>query len=118
MKTLTLLVLALLTAAPVAAQESPRLDLKPAVALAVGSGLDLASTLYALHSTPGAVEGNPLLAQGGTPGLIGMKLGTTAGLIWAMTKISHQGHPTAAKVIGYVGGAVLSGVAVHNVRVR
>ncbi len=103
-----------LFAAPVSAQS---LDVKPSLALAIGSGLDLASTLYALHSTPGAQEGNPILAQGGTPGLIGMKVGLAAGVIWAVTRIGHQGHPTAAKVIGYVGGAVLSGIAYRNTQV-
>ena len=103
-----------LFAAPVSAQS---LDVKPSLALAIGSGLDLASTLYALHSTPGAVEGNPILAHGGTPGLVGMKVGIAAGAIWAVNRIAKQGHPTAAKVIGYVGGAVLSGIAYRNTQV-
>ncbi len=89
----------------------------PSAALLAGSALDLATTLHALATVPGAVEGNPLLSHGGNAGLIGVKLGTTAGLIWAIHRIDKDGHPRAAAILGYVGCAVLSGIAYRNTQV-
>jgi hypothetical protein len=58
------LTLALLSR-PAAAQ-----SLGPSLALLAGSGADLATTLHALHTIPGAREGNPLLSHGGDAGFI------------------------------------------------
>jgi hypothetical protein len=106
-----------LSVTSVQAQETSRFDMKPYAALIAGSSVDLASTLYALHTTPGAHEANPLLAQGGTPGLIAGKLATTGLLVYMLTKIAHAGHPRAATVMGYIGGAALTGLAVRNARI-
>lgn len=102
----------LLAASPAYAE-----DRRPALALAVGSGLDLVTTLHALHTVPGAVEGNPLLSHGGTAGLVVTKTALTVGLAWAVTRIARDGHPRLAKVIGYTSGIVFTSVAIHNARV-
>lgn len=109
---LVLLLLALLTASPAYAD-----DQRPALALAVGSGLDLVTTLHALRTVPGAVEGNPVLRPGGTAGLVVTKTALTVGLTWAVTRIARDGHPRLAKVIGYTSGIVFTSVAIHNARV-
>lgn len=88
----------------------------PYAAMIGGSGADLASTLYALKHTPGAVEANPLLSHGGDAGLVAGKVASTLGLAMLMKHLSKN-HPTAAKVLGYGGGAALSGLAMHNMKV-
>lgn len=90
------------------------IGLAPYAALAGGSLADGMTTVAALKR-PGTSEMNPLLS-GGTAELIAMKGGTTAALLWAMRQLAKQGHPTAAKAIGYVGGGLLSGLAANNLR--
>jgi len=101
------LTLALLSR-PAAAQ-----SLGPSLALLAGSGADLATTLHALHTIPGAREGNPLLSHGGDAGFILTKAGTTLALVAAVHRLA-TGHPMLARVIGYGGGVALAGVAWHN----
>lgn len=105
----------LLVAVPVAAQGP--VGPAPYLVLTVGSGLDLASTLQALHTVPGAQEGNPLLSHGGDAGLIAGKVASTAALALVMNRIAAKGHPRAAKVLGYVAGAALTGLAMRNAQV-
>ena len=102
------LTLALLSR-PAAAQ-----SLGPSLALLAGSSADLATTLHALHTFPGAREGNPLLSHGGDAGLILTKAGTTLALVAAAHRLTTHGHPVLARVIGYGGGVVLAGVAWRN----
>ncbi len=112
------LVMLLLVAPAVQAQDRPlSSSIGPSVALIAGSTLDLVSTLQALKTVPGAVEANPLLSHGGTAGLVVTKVALTAALVWSITHLTHQGHSRVASVIGYAGGIVLSGIAVHNARV-
>jgi len=109
-----LLLRALFVSVPASAQS---LGPAPYLVLTVGSSLDLATTLHALHTVPGAVEGNPLLNHGGDAGLIAGKVASTAALLFVMRQTALKGHPKLASVIGYVGGAVLTGVAMRNAQV-
>jgi len=112
-----LLVCALcLWAAPAMAQE--RVGPTPYLVLTVGSGIDLATTLHALHTVPGAHEANPFLSHGGDAGLIAGKVASTAALLFVMRQIGLKGHPKAAQILGYVGGAALAGLGARNARVR
>lgn len=104
-----LLIAALLVATPVYAQE-----LAPVVVLSVGSALDLATTVHALATVPGAVEGNPILSHGGTSALVGTKVALTAAVVVAITRLSKRGHPKAAQVLGYVGGFTFAAIAYRN----
>jgi hypothetical protein len=88
----------------------------PQTALVIGSALDAGSTIYALHTNPRAHEANPMLAHGGTVGVLAGKVATTAALTWAIQRMAPS-HPRVAKVIGYGGGAVLGGLAARNVAV-
>ena len=99
---------------PAAPPARKGIGIAPYAALAGGSLADGISTYQALKR-PGTYELNPLLS-GGTAEMIAMKGGTTAALLWAMHELAKQGHPTAAKVMGYVGGAALGGLAVNNSR--
>ncbi len=108
------LLIVLLVASPVAAQT---VDPKPIAAFIAGSSFDMGTTLYGLNSSPNVREGNPLLQVGGTPGLILIKSAATAAVAIALYRMTGQGHPKAAAVIGYLGGAVLSGIALHNMKV-
>ena len=106
---LGLALVGLLRAAPVSAQA-----LVPSVALVSGSGADLITTLYVLHTTPGAREGNPFLSHGGDPGLIAGKVATATALVVALRTLTAHGHPRWAKVIGYGAGITLGGLAARN----
>jgi hypothetical protein len=96
--------------------EAPRrpqgIGMGPYAALAGGSLADGISTVAALKR-PGTVEANPLL-KGGTAEMAAVKGGSTAALLWAMRELVKNGHPKVAKAIGYGGGAVLGGLAAHN----
>jgi hypothetical protein len=125
MARLLTLVALLLSAVPVSAQTPSAarpcpclttIGVTPYGVLLAGSGLDLGTTLKALQQ-PGTREGNPLLAHGGTPGLVAGKVATTAALVWVMYRLSHSGHPRAATVIGWTGGIALTSIAIRNTRV-
>jgi len=102
----------LLVAAPARAQ-----SLAPSLALLAGSGADLVTTLHALHTVPGATEGNPMLSHGGDAGLVAVKLGTTAALVFAVHRLMPT-HPVLARCLGYGGGLALMGVAARNARLK
>ena len=108
--------LALFVAVPASAQT--RVGIGPYAALVAGSSLDLATTLHALHTVPGAHEANPFLSHGGDAGLIAGKVASTAALLFVMRQIGLKGHPKAAQILGYVGGAALAGLGARNARVR
>lgn len=94
----------------------PRLHAQaPQAALVIGSSLDAATTMYALKVNPRAYEANPLLAQGGLYGFAAGKAAATSALVLVITKLEKK-HPRWAKVIGYGGGAALSGLAANNFR--
>jgi hypothetical protein len=142
MRIMGAVVVALLVAAPLAAQEceltrsgrllgtvaapaaaagadrSAQTSIGPApyLVLTIANSLDLATTLHALHSGRGK-EGNPVMGAMGTPGLVVMKTGGAVFVGWAMKKIAHDGHPRVARTLGYVMGAAMVGVSLHNVRV-
>lgn len=74
-----------------------------------------ASTLYALSVNPNAREVNPALNWGGRTSVVIGKLGSTAALTWAITKLQAT-HPRIAKVIGFGGGIGLSALAARNLQ--
>lgn len=98
-------------AVPLKAQTG--IGIAPYAALAGGSILDGASTIAALRR-PGTYEANPFLSAGGTAGMVAVKAASTAAVVWAMRRLAAQGHPTAAKIIGYGGGAGYGALAAHN----
>jgi len=110
-----LVLVALLVSVPASAQD--RVGPAPYLVLTVGSGYDLATTLHALHTVPGAVEANPFLSHGGTPGLVAGKVAATAALGYVMNRMGVSGHPRAAKVLGYVAGIAMAGIGARNARV-
>lgn len=89
------------------------IGLAPYLALAGGSLADGISTVQALKR-PGTYEANPFLSAGGTAGMVAVKAASTAAVVWAMRRLAAQGHPTAAKIIGYGGGAGYGALAAHN----
>lgn len=99
-------------AAPLKAESG--IGIAPYAAMAGGSAFDLGTTVDALQR-PGTREANPLLSHGGTAGLVATKAATTAALLWAMHELA-KAHPTAAKVMGYVGGGTLTGLGLHNLQ--
>jgi len=114
MKSLLIVLALLVSAIPASAQS---IGPSPYVVMTIGSSVDLATTLSALHSGAAVKEGNPFLAQTGTPGLIGGKVAATAGLAYLMKRLAKAGHPRAATVLGYTAGIALSGLAYRNAQV-
>jgi hypothetical protein len=88
----------------------------PQTALVIGSALDAGSTIYALRTNPRAYEANPILAHGGTVGVLAGKVATTAALTWAISRLAPT-HPKVARWVGYGGGIALAGLAARNVAV-
>lgn len=82
------------------APKSSGIGAAPYVALFGGQGADLATTVAALRN-PNLKEGSPL----GTGGMVASKAAMLILLPLLMKKLAASGHPTAAKTIGYVGGA-------------
>lgn len=111
-----LLVLALLVSVPASAQSLDHVGPAPYLVLTIGSGIDLATTLDATRTGRGQ-EANPFLSHGGTPGLVVGKVVATTALALMMKGLAGKGHPRAAKVIGYVTGIALAGIAAHNAQV-
>ncbi len=108
--TIGMVFVAALFAAPASAQ-----SFAPTLALLTGSGLDLATTLIDLRAAPGQLkEGNPLLSHGGEMGLKSVKIASTVAIVVAMHLLETRGHSRVAKVIGYSGGIVLTGLAMRN----
>lgn len=110
---IAILFLALFVSVPASAQS---LGPAPYVVLALGSSVDLATTLDAIHSGRGQ-EGNPLLSHGGDAGLIAVKVVSTAAVAVLMTSLAKRGHPRVATILGYVLGGGLTVLAARNARV-
>jgi hypothetical protein len=81
---------------------------------------DAGSTHYALGKG-GAREGNPavasLIEHGGIASLYAVKAATGIGMALIADHVASIGHPRAAKVLAFLGGAVPLAVAAHNVHV-
>lgn len=101
------------SAAPVASPAG--IGVGPYLALAGGEGADLGTTLAAISSGRGR-EANPLLS-GGTPQLVATKVGTAVALAYLIHKLAADGHPLAAKILGYGAGAGYGALAAHNATV-
>lgn len=86
----------------------------PYLAAGIGSGLDGLTTFNAIKN--GAQEANPMLPQN-PMGILGVKAAENLALQLAIKKLADSGHPTAAKILGYGGGAAFGGMALHNMNV-
>lgn len=78
---------------------------------ALGTGLDLLSTDFALHR--GCVEGNPLAPR--VEGRVALKMGGAAMTGAASYWLRRKGHKRAADVLRYARLAVDLGLTVNNV---
>lgn len=75
----------------------------PYLSLFAGQGADAASSLYKLQH--GYDESNPIYGSKPTPArIIGTKAALSLPLALLMRHLSNTDHPTAAKLIGYLGG--------------
>jgi hypothetical protein len=102
----------LILASQVECQERPGMKVALA-AMAIGQGLDTASTLHALSR--GAVEANPIYgARPSAAKLIAGKL-PMIGVGYLLTKIAPR-HPKLARGLAYTIGGVGAGLAIHNAR--
>ena len=110
-----LVLIALLVAAPVSAQERPRIDWPSYAVMVSGNVMDLWTTHRAFQR--GAVEGNGFVSGQSIKTLIATKASFVFGLTVLMRHLEQTGHPRAAKVLGYIDGGVTWGVAAHNTRV-
>ena len=72
----------------------------PYIAAIGGQAADIGSTLYKLHHGYG--EAN---FGGSVPLMLAIKAGLGVGMPFMMHKLAAEGHPTAAKAIGYITGA-------------
>lgn len=87
----------------------------PMVADGIGNMADLGTTEMVL-AQPNGAEANPLMSS--KPGINALqKLASTAGEEYLIHKLNASGHPTAAKVMGFLLGGIGAGAAVHNVGV-
>lgn len=87
----------------------------PYLALAAGNGLDAGSSAY--NFSRGYQEQNPMYSWMGpqpTAGIAALKGLQTALMAYGMRKMNNDGHPTAAKVLGYLGGAMGAIPAAYN----
>lgn len=116
MKPLLLVLALLVSAVPASAQSLDHVGPAPYVVLTLGSSVDLATTLEAIHSGRGQ-EGNPFLSHGGDAGLVTVKVVSTAAVAVLMNSLAKRGHPRAAAILGYVVGGTLTLVAAHNAKV-
>lgn len=87
----------------------------PYLAMLGGHLADAGSTLAALKR-PNVVEGNPIL-QGFGPAGIAMKSGSALLTALLMRKLAKDGHPTAAKILGYGTGGAMGALAARNSQV-
>jgi len=87
----------------------------PYIALAAGKGLDAYSSIR--NFDRGYQESNPMYSwMGPQPrlGIAAMSGLQTALMSYMMHKQAENGHPTAAKVLGYLGGATGGIPAAYN----
>ena len=87
------------------------------LATLAGHGADAYSTIEALKN-PNAVEANPLYGQHPSAGkILGVK-GGTAALQMLMQHYLGKKSPGAANALGLGTGAILGGVAAHNLSLK
>ena len=107
-----LVLIALLVAAPVSAQERPRIDWPSYAVMVSGNVADLVTTRAAFKR--GGIENNGFLSGQPMKTLIVSKASFVLGLAVLMRHLERTGHPRAAKLIGYIDGGVTWGVAARN----
>jgi hypothetical protein len=101
--------------APRPAPVKGHLDPLSIAALVGGQALDVGSSIQQFGR--GNVESNPMYAWMGerpSAGLTAVKALQTALAVRAMKKLADSGHPTAAKVVGYLGGAAGAAAGAYN----
>jgi len=92
-----------------------RLDPLSIAALVGGQAMDVGSSIQQFGR--GNIESNPMYSWMGerpSAGLTAMKALQTALAVRAMKKLADSGHPTAAKVVGYLGGAAGAAAGMYN----
>lgn len=118
MKTVSLVLVALLLSAPLGAEERKPLLHGALAASMVLHGMDVGTSLYRFGQDPVRFqEANPLLrpfqTQPATFG--GLKMGLAAGINWWLVT-QHRAHPKAVLGALLVQNALLLGVVAHNAR--
>lgn len=86
-------------------------SLKAPISTMIGSQLaDIGSTLYA--KSHGAQEANPLIPN--SAAMMGIKGAYAVANYLIMKHLAENGHPTAAKIMGYTSAIPGSIAAIHN----
>jgi hypothetical protein len=101
--------------APKPAPVKGHLDPLSIAALIGGQGMDVGSSIQQFGR--GNIETNPMYSWMGerpSAGLAAMKALQTALAVRAMKKLADSGHPTAAKMVGYLGGAAGAAAGIYN----
>lgn len=91
----------------------PGVGFMPYAALALGNLAD-AYTSDKVVSQPGGYEANPMIPTNNPVAIDALKTLYTGLTAAGMHKLAASGHPTAAKVIGYLSGAGYGVLALHN----
>lgn len=87
----------------------------PAWVLVGGQAADAVTTLTNLHA--GCVEANTWTYGSSMPSVgrvVAVKAAGVGVSLWVMHWLDRHDHPHAARVVGYVGGAIGGGAAVSN----
>lgn len=109
-----LLILWLPWSSVVYAQDRPRVDWTAYSVMVAGNVADLVTTQRALSR--GGIEANPILGSRGSTITV-RKAGLVAGVALGMRWLETHGHPRAARILGYVDGGAMLGLALRNARV-
>lgn len=99
---------------PPRATNADRVGPAPYLAAVGGTLADLGTTLDA--RSRGAREANPL-AGSDTGSIIAVKGAEAVLMPLLMRYLAKQGHPTAAKALGYITGGIGGASAIHNAQV-
>lgn len=101
---------------PIPPSRSNGVGILPYASVLGSNGMDVGSSIYDMMSK-GTHEANPLWGGSNAAMLMG-KGALTAGTIYAMRKLAEDGHPTAAKYMGYLSSIAPSLTAIHNMRIH
>lgn len=93
------------------APREPGIGFGPHLALLLGQGADVGTTLYGWQH--GQQESNPHIGM--SPAKLAAMKAAGLGLTELLMHILKDKYPTAAKAVGYTGGIIGGAAAVHNV---
>lgn len=96
----------------VLASQAQAADPVPYISLAVGNSLDFLTTQQAFNR--GAVEANPLMANGSLQQIAATKAITTGVLVLTVYFLQKTGHPKTAHWLGLIDGGATGFIAWHN----